>query len=114
MRRLLAAAIGRSYSHPHVGAVAPVDVVFDNKAWVINYCRGKRVIHLGCAGAPDTQAEWEADTHLHKLLKPATAELWGVDVDARSIEWMTSQGADSLFEANVEEPMHRLFDVCFK
>jgi len=52
---------------PHVPVV-------DRAAFLVEQCRGKRVLHLGCAGP------------LHQLLKPVCTALYGVDRGPQPME----------------------------
>lgn len=53
----------------------------DRLAWIIDRCRGRRVLNLGCMHSPQTAAAIAAGVHLHLRLQQVCADLTGVDLD---------------------------------
>ena len=78
----------------------------DRVAYLLAACRGRRVLHLGCANAPYTEASLQADSLLHARLAEVAAELWGVDGDAEALELMSRHGHRHLIEGDLERLDH--------
>ena len=54
--------------------------------WVLQKCRGRRVLHLGCTDWPLTAQRLQEGRLLHGRLNGVAAELVGVDPDQEGIE----------------------------
>jgi 2-polyprenyl-3-methyl-5-hydroxy-6-metoxy-1,4-benzoquinol methylase len=80
----------------------------------MNECKDKSVLHLGCSGSPTTIARFKSGCLLHKNLLKVTKELYGIDVDKNSIEYLRNQGIEKLFIANVEHLEELKFDKAFE
>lgn len=78
-------------------------------------CRGKKVLHLGCADYPFTEQAIKAKTHLHFELMDIAAELYGFDYDQPGIDILEQHGADKLYRADLEHledlPLDEKFEV---
>lgn len=64
--------------------------------------RGKKVLHLGCTNWPYTKEAIESGTLLHYDLLNITNELWGFDADQDGIDYLSQQGINNLFPADLE------------
>ena len=71
--------------------------------WIIDYCRGKKVLHLGCG-----------DGGLHDYLLESAKELWGVDrkpcdypnfiqADIEQDEWIPDEQFDAVIATEIIE-----------
>ena len=82
---------------------------------VVERCRGKRVLHLGCVDAGLLEERFEAGQLMHQKLAAVASDLWGVDVDADGIDFLRSRGFDQLVVADAAGPVPaldgRTFDV---
>ncbi len=65
--------------------------------FVLEYCSGKRVLHLGCTDAGLTEDRIKAGRLLHSELSKVTARLYGVDIDQHGLDRLRSLGHDHLF-----------------
>ncbi len=90
--------------------------------FVLDACRGKRVLHLGCVDAGLTLERFQRGELMHQRLDQVASEVWGVDVDAEGIAFLREQGFErllmldiSLHESAADEAMRLLqtqdFDV---
>jgi 2-polyprenyl-3-methyl-5-hydroxy-6-metoxy-1,4-benzoquinol methylase len=82
--------------------------------YIMSECANKSVLHLGCSGSPTTIARFKSDCLLHKNLLKVTKELYGIDIDKSSIEYLRNQGIEKLFIANVEHLEEIKFDKSFE
>jgi SAM-dependent methyltransferase len=80
-----------------------------------NLCRGKKVLHLGCADFPYTESAIKNKTHLHFKLMEITEEIYGFDYDQPGIDILQNHGATKLYRADLEKldevPLDEKFEV---
>ena len=68
---------------------------------ILNVCKGKKVLHLGCADYPYTTAR--AEGLLHKLLADVTPELWGLDASEEGVTQLKEMGFDNILLGDAEQ-----------
>lgn len=61
--------------------------------YLLKICRGKKVLHVGCSDSPFHKERHEAGSLLHEQLSCVTGELWGIDNDMDSINWLLANTA---------------------
>ena len=92
-------------------AISSIDRVEYLKA----LCLDKVVLHLGCANAGLTAQKISDGSLLHLALGSVAQAVYGVDLDAKSIETMRLHGISNLFEGDCENldrlGMSERFDV---
>jgi hypothetical protein len=60
---------------------------------ILDLCRGKKVLHLGCADHPKLiKQKLENERYLHKLLDSVCEQLVGLDVNSEALEAMRGFG----------------------
>ena len=78
-------------------------------------CAGKRVLHLGCTGAPFTAEAIESNMLLHFVLEGVAADLWGLDTDLAGIETLKSHGSKQIIYGDLEHldavELDQTFDI---
>lgn len=85
----------------------------DREAYLVNVCRNKVVLHLGCADALHFDGHLRTGRHLHVLISAVAREAYGVDLDQRAIEKLRDQyGLCNLYVRNIEH-LHEKFDLEF-
>jgi len=75
----------------------PVKLVSDRKQYTVNFCKGKRVLHLGCVDTgrrEQTEETLKSPGFLHTRIADVATELIGVDVDVLGVEWLEKAGYD--------------------
>ncbi len=79
------------------------------------HCRGKKVLHLGCANYPYTQQSIDSDSLLHFELEQIADDLYGFDFDQAGIDILTSHGSRNIYKADLEHlddvSLDETFDV---
>jgi len=90
--------------------------VVDRCDYIVNRCRSKRVLHLGCTDWPYTEAKRANGALLHARLGHAASSLVGVDLDAEGIACLRRLGFQDAYVDNAEcltEPAvcNRTYDV---
>ena len=73
----------------------------ERREYILDHCRGRSVLHVGCTNFPNTLAKIQTGTLLHGKLKEVTRVLHGVDVDAEGIELLTCSGFRDVFVLDV-------------
>jgi len=54
-------------------------------AFILQYCTGKRILHLGCADWPFTEQLFREGQLLHQKLEITCAAIAGVDISEKGI-----------------------------
>lgn len=84
--------------------------------WLIELCRGKSVLHLGCTDTPMTEEKLAAGRLLHQKLLAVARHVVGVDIDQDALALLRDKGNISdLYAHNIEHlntlPVKEPFDV---
>jgi methyltransferase family protein len=74
--------------------------IVDRDSYILESCRGKRVLHLGCTDAPLTRRKYELGSLLHLKLEGIASTLVGADIDAESVQWLEAKGIKNLHLAD--------------
>lgn len=94
-----------------------VPVVYGRIDLILERCKGKRVLHLGCV---DTGLLCERLTRgelTHQKLAEVSNELWGIDINPEGISFLREQGFDNLITGDIchlnqiERLREKTFDV---
>jgi 2-polyprenyl-3-methyl-5-hydroxy-6-metoxy-1,4-benzoquinol methylase len=92
--------------------LAPV-VPLDNRVnFIASLCKGRCVMHLGCAAWPLTKQQLEDGSLLHLALSKVSRRVYGIDLDEQGLAFLRERGfkdlirwdAEKLDELQVEEP----------
>ncbi|MFH1686841.1 MAG: tetratricopeptide repeat protein [bacterium] len=79
----------------------PVGYVDDRKRFTVDFCRGKKVLHIGCVDAGMTAQRRSEKYFLHDLIAEAATELIGVDIDNAGLELLRDSGHE-VYRLNIE------------
>lgn len=69
---------------------------------ILELCKSKTVLHLGCADYPFSAERHITGTLLHKKLCEAAKTVLGVDCNAKGIDFLRSLGYENLLVGDVE------------
>jgi SAM-dependent methyltransferase len=72
--------------------------------FVLDACRGKRVLHLGCVDAGLTRERSQRGELMHQRLDKVASELWGVDVDTEGVVFLRALGFEHLLTLDISLP----------
>ena len=76
----------------------------DRIKFIIDFARGKSVLHLGCADYPYTLERLESGTWLHQMVSGVAASCLGVDSDEETVAWLRdTQGISNVIHGNAEK-----------
>lgn len=90
--------------------------VVDRCDYIVNRCRSKHVLHLGCTDWPYTETKRSNGALLHKRLYESASSLVGVDLDANGVACLQQLGYPDIYVDNAECLRHpavcrRSYDV---
>jgi 2-polyprenyl-3-methyl-5-hydroxy-6-metoxy-1,4-benzoquinol methylase len=80
---------------------------------ILRQCRGKKILHLGCADMPYTTERGEHLLHIQLSKVTPPENLWGIDISEEGIEHVRKMGFDNLILGNVEDMGQELRDMDF-
>jgi hypothetical protein len=69
--------------------------------WILKYCQGKKVMHVGFADAPYTKARIENNSLLHVKIKNVASDLFGIDAHEESVRIYKKMTGDELVYAGI-------------
>jgi SAM-dependent methyltransferase len=80
---------------------------FQREPFLVERCKGKSVLHLGCIGYtegdPESRAAFfKSRSSLHSDLVGVARQVVGVDIDRETLELLRAQGSRNLFDGDVE------------
>ena len=87
---------------PFLFPVPKVEIVIGRMNFVIERCRGKKVLHLGCVDEGLTEERIKNGRLLHTRLMDVAKEVWGVDISVEGIELLRKHGIDNLVVGDIE------------
>lgn len=80
-------------------------VVVNREGWILDYCTGKSVFHLGFADAPFTAEKIADGTLLHTALLHVSSGLSGADADAAAVALYQQRTGDQKVKAATVEDL---------
>ncbi len=80
----------------------PRAAAVDRTSFLLEACRGKRVLHLGCTDWPMTEQRFRASELLQQALRDEGCDVTGLDVDAKGVEFFNANGLGPCLLGNVE------------
>jgi SAM-dependent methyltransferase len=88
------------------GKKVPKHCWVDRDTAAVELCRGKRVVHLGAADAPFHLDKARAGELLHLKVKPAAAELLGLDFCQKAVDELRAEfGVDDILVTDATHPL---------
>lgn len=90
--------VGMDFRHP----LPRCECVADRQRLILEYCRNKTVLHLGCVESGNVQASYACGSLLHLQLLNVAKRVIGVDIDLEGIEFLRERGMEDLFCADLE------------
>ena len=69
---------------------------------ILELCRGKSVLHLGCTNFPYTDDAIAKDMLLHPEIEKVASEVYGIDADEQGIKALTDRGSNNILRADIE------------
>lgn len=88
-------------------------LVTSRESYIIDICRGKRVLHIGCVDAGMTDHRIAQDELLHKKILDVANYTVGVDVSSEGIRKLKERGINNLYAVAPDDPspLNEKFDI---
>ncbi|RLB00683.1 MAG: hypothetical protein DRG37_01905 [Deltaproteobacteria bacterium] len=83
--------------------VPRVQITHARMDFVLERCRDKTVLHLGCADEGLTKERINSGTLLHTRLMDIAKDVYGIDRSESALDILRSSGIGNLFKGDVEE-----------
>ena len=87
----------------HLFRVPKVEIAIGRMDFVLDRCRGKKVLHLGCVDEGLTEERIRSGELLHFKLKNVAVEVWGVDISKEGVRLLQEHGVGNLVVGNIEQ-----------
>ena len=87
----------------HLFPVPKVQSVVGRMDFVLEKCKGKKVLHLGCVDEGLTAERINTKNLLHFKLIDVATEVWGVDISKEGLKLLEANGADNLVWGDIEQ-----------
>lgn len=71
--------------------------------FIVDYCNGKKVLHIGCVDAGLMEERYNQNELLHQKLDKVASLLYGVDIDVDGIDFLKEKEFDNLFLADISD-----------
>lgn len=71
-----------------------VELSTNRKAFTIDFCRGKRVLHVGCVDVGIMESRIESNDFLHFHIDKVAEKLIGVDIEEDGLHYLAERGYD--------------------
>jgi 2-polyprenyl-3-methyl-5-hydroxy-6-metoxy-1,4-benzoquinol methylase len=78
-----------------------VPILSGRQDFVIERCKGKKVLHLGCVDSGLLGERFARGELMHQKLAKVASELWGIDIDCDRIRFLRDHGFENLTCADV-------------
>ena len=78
-----------------------VPVLFGRMELILERCKGKRVLHLGCVDAGLLHERLRCGELMHQKLAEVSSELWGIDINADDISLLRDRGFNNLIVGDI-------------
>jgi hypothetical protein len=93
----------------------PIVFTPDREKFLVNLCRDKVVLHLGCADSTSFDEHIRIGRNLHAMINGVSRKSYGVDIDKQALEKLKKHyKISNIFEGNVEDlklDFNEKFDV---
>lgn len=90
--------------NPHLTRLPrDIEIVYGRTQFLLERCRDKRILHLGCVDEGLTKERLEAGTLLHAQLLGIAKEVFGVDISEEGVNLLREAGVPNLILGNVEQ-----------
>lgn len=76
--------------------------VVDKEELILKFCRGKTVLHLGCADYPYSIEQHNSGKLLHEKIHKVAQRTFGLDISQEGIAFLKSLCYEDVFVGNVE------------
>ncbi|MDX9858445.1 MAG: glycosyltransferase [candidate division Zixibacteria bacterium] len=94
----------------HQPLARTVEVSSNRKSFTVDFCRGKRVLHVGCVDAGIMESRIKSDNFLHYHISQVADQLIGVDIETAGLERLKEEGYE-VYRLDLESDDELLRDL---
>ena len=99
-----------------MGIRLPKTKIIERERFILDACRGRAVLHLGCTTSPNLEFRIQTGSLLHQKLLHVADYLVGIDIDAEGVQLMQDRlGIKNLYCHDVQDlatlKLNERFDV---
>lgn len=80
-----------------------VQIVNGRHELILEKCKKKCVLHLGCVDSGLLHERFERGELMHQKLSDVADEVWGVDIDESGISYLSNKGFNNLIVADISK-----------
>jgi len=88
--------------NPHMLKLPRVDIVHGRTDFVLEQCKGKKILHLGCVDEGLTEERFKAGNLMHIRLLEIAKEVWGIDLSEEGLQFLRERGISNLIYGDIE------------
>ena len=77
--------------------------IYDRNEFIMDYVRGKRVLHLGCAAWPNTEFLHGRNELVHQQINGLCDKLAGIDISVEGLDFLARKGFEDLHRADLSQ-----------
>ncbi len=70
---------------------------------ILDFCRNKSVVHIGCTDSPFTELRLSEGGLLHQKLTPAATRILGVDIDSKGLSLLKDSLGGEYLNVDIQE-----------
>ena len=74
------------FTNTKVGFLLPKDKIVDRDNFILDLCKNKKVLHIGCTDYPFLETKIISKNLLHIKILNVAKELYGIDIDIKGIK----------------------------
>lgn len=84
-------------------ALPKVPLLRGRESIVLDKCKGKQVLHVGCVDTGLLHERFVQEQLMHQKLHKVSSILWGMDINVEGIKFLQEKGFQNLFVADATE-----------
>jgi hypothetical protein len=88
-----------------------VKLVHNRESLIVDYCKNKNVLHLGCVQSGLTIESFRDNSLLHLKIMKVAKRVIGVDIDRNGLNFLSSQGVQDLVYCDIQNLGDLILDV---
>jgi len=84
--------------------ISKKNYVQNREQFILDKCKGKRVLHLGCCDSPTTEFKFDRDISLFQRIEKVCKVQEGLDIDQEAMHYLHSMGYKNVSFFNLNKP----------
>lgn len=79
--------------------------LWDRDAYILEACRGKKILHIGATDWPNTREKFQDGSLLHTKIMKVAQEVLGIDMSDEGIEILKESWISNIVNKNINIPL---------